>query len=111
MSHKEESLQVGVIGARIELEIVEYNSATNTDDVVDISTATDLTITVQRPDLTSFTRPATLSSNGLDGKMYILTVDGDLTLDGTYFAQGSVTSGAWSGPSTIGQFDVEKNLG
>lgn len=111
MSHTDESLQLGVVGAQIELQIIEYNSETDVDEIVDISLATGLSITVQRPDLTSFTRTALLSSTGLDGKMYILTLAEDLTMDGTYYIQGSLVSGTWSGPSSVGQFVVEVNLG
>lgn len=111
MSNSEETLQVGVVGAQIELQVVEYNADTDADDIVDISSATDLKITIQRPDITVFERTATLSSDGTDGKMQILTEAGDLTVDGSYRVQGSLTSGTWSGPSTVGQFKVEENLG
>ena len=107
----EESLQVGVVGAQIELQIVEYNADTKLDAIVDIAGGTGLTITIQRPDLTTLTRTAGLSTDGVDGKMSILTEAGDLTLDGTYYVQSFVTLGVWSGTSSVGQFDVEKNLG
>ncbi len=110
LSTTQESLQVAVIGARLEVEICEWDEDTRTDVIVDISGATTLQIIVKRPDATVFTRTAILSSTGADGKMYIVTIAGDLTIEGTYYIQGYLVTATWDGPSTIGEFEVHENL-
>lgn len=108
----EEVLQVGVVGAVIEAQVVEWSAESNQEEVVDMSSATDLVMKVQRPDNTIIARTALLSNDGTDGLVYIATVVGDLTMHGTYMMQVSFTlSNGWSGPSRINSFEVEPNLG
>ena len=106
-----ESLQVGAVGAQLEIQVYEYNDETRLDEIVDISGADTYSIVVQRPDETTFTRSATFSSDGTDGKIYIVTEATDLTIAGTYYIQGDISLSVWQGRSTIGQFEVKENLG
>ena len=107
---REESLQVGAVGAEIEVLIVEFDNETNADAPVDLSSATNLVIELKRPDNTTVSRTGILSTNGIDGKMYMLTIDGDINIDGTYYIQGKVVLTGWNGYSSIGKFEVNDNL-
>ena len=107
---KEESLQVGAVGAEIEVFIVEFDNETNADAPVDLSSATNLVIELKRPDNTTVSRTGIISTDGTDGKMYMLTIDGDINIDGTYYIQGKVVLAGWNGYSSIGKFEVNDNL-
>lgn len=95
------------IGLPIELRILNQDDA-----VVDISDATLLQITLKNPTQagTVSTKTAVLSSDGSDGKMRYVTVDGDLIYLGIWEAQGYVefNSGAQTYPTSIYKFKVEK---
>lgn len=66
--------------------------------VLDISSASPISIIFTMPDGTHFEREATLVTDGTDGKMKYLTVDGDLSASGGWTYQGRVTfiNGEWS---------------
>jgi hypothetical protein len=85
---------------------------TLTDDsvAVDISSATGLTIYIRQPDGTVLTRSGTLNGDGTDGKMYYLTVAGDLDTAGHYKIQGGVTLSSGSFYTSISAFKVHRNL-
>ncbi len=65
---------------------------TITDDgqIVDISSAISLSIFIKRPDGTTLDRTGTLETDGVDGKMYYITVAGDLNQAGIYKLQAVV---------------------
>jgi len=107
---REEILQVGAIGAQLEVLIQEFNNDTNTDMPADLSTATSLIIELKRPDNTKISKTGLLSTNGSDGKMYVVTIDGDINVEGTYYIQGYVASTGWEGYSSVGKFEVHDNL-
>jgi len=107
---REESLQVGSIGAIIEVLIQEFDNDTNTDIPSNLSSATTLTINLKRPDNTILSKAGTLSTNGVDGKMYVITGNDDINVEGTYYIQGFVVSSGWEGYSSIGKFEVHNNL-
>jgi hypothetical protein len=85
---------------------------TLTDDsvAVDISSATGLTIYIRQPDGTVLTRSGTLNGGGTDGKMYYLTVAGDLNAAGHYKIQGKVTLSSGTFYTSISAFKVHSNL-
>jgi hypothetical protein len=107
---REESLQVGAIGAKIEVLIVEFDNAANADAPVDLSSASTLSIRLKRPDNTTVSRTGIISTNGTDGKMHMLTIDGDINIEGTYYIQGKVIFAGWDGYSSVGKFEVNDNL-
>ena len=83
------------------------------DNVVDISSATGAhakLIIFKKPDATKVEKDTIFSTDGKDGKMRYVTVDGDLNLLGDWEYQGKVilTAGTWS--SDIYTFRVYRNL-
>jgi len=100
----DQKIFVGDVGTRVELEVFEGST------VVDISTASLITVRIQRPNLTSVSRAASLSTDGIDGKFYFEIISGDITLEGTYSVQVSFTLGSWVGSSSIVQFEVDSVL-
>jgi hypothetical protein len=111
MALAHESLQVGVVGAALQVAVEEWDNTLLQDVPVDISQAVTKEIIVQRPDGTTFTRSAVNTTNGTDGLMFIATIAGDITLEGTYYLQGRIAFSGWDGKSTIGEFEVHDNLG
>jgi hypothetical protein len=85
---------------------------TITDDgqVVDISSALALSIFIRKPDGTILNRTGTLETDGTDGKMYYLTVAGDLDVAGTYKLQGQVVLLTGSYYTNTANFKVHCNL-
>jgi hypothetical protein len=107
---REETLQVGSIGAKIEVVIQEFDNDTNTDIPANLSSATTLTVSLKRPDNTTVSKAGILSTDGYDGKMYIITEVDDINVEGTYYVQSHVISSNWNGYSSIGNFEVHDNL-
>jgi hypothetical protein len=101
----DQELQVGVVGAVIEVELQE-----NCVSAFPADTSTVKEITVKKPDGTTFTRAAAFTNDGTDGKVHILSEAGDLDISGTYHIQVNITIPGWAGPSEIGSFIVTDNL-
>ena len=101
----EEKIRVGIIGLPLEIEAV-----VNCTTIVQLQTSNVKNIIIVRPDGTNFTRAAIFTTDGTDGKIYILTVLGDLTMSGTYYIQAYLELPAWQGHSDIGEFEVFDNL-
>jgi hypothetical protein len=101
----EQEIRVGDIGTVLEVELLE-----NCVAGLPVNSATSKTITVVRPDKTSFTRAADFTTDGTDGKIYITTIAADLTMAGTYYIQAYIELASWEGNSGIGDFEVFKNL-
>lgn len=85
---------------------------TVTDDgqVVDISSAISLSIFIKKPNGTILTRVGTLETDGTDGKMYYITVSGDLDKAGSYKIQGQVVLPSGSYYTSTATFKVHCNL-
>ncbi|MDA3821423.1 MAG: hypothetical protein PF450_02260, partial [Bacteroidales bacterium] len=90
--------------------VQEFDNDTNTDSPANLSSATTLTIQLKRPDNTTVSKAGILSTDGYDGKMYIVTETDDINVEGTYYVQGRVISAGWNGYSSIGNFEVHDNL-
>jgi hypothetical protein len=95
----------GDVGTKLRVTVTDCGS------VVDISTATALSIFIRKPDGTVLSRTGTLETDGVDGQMHYITVAGDLDVAGSYKIQGRVSfaSGAIYNTS-IGNFRVECNV-
>ena len=95
----------GDIGTKLLITVTDCGT------IVDISTATSLSIFIKKPDGTILTRTGILETDGTDGQMYYITEAGDLDVAGTYKIQGRVSfaSGASYYTSTA-TFRVECNL-
>lgn len=85
---------------------------TVTDDgsIVDISSASSLSIFIKKPNGTILTRVGTLETDGTDGKMYYITVPGDLDAAGAYKIQGQVVLPSGSYYTSTATFKVHCNL-
>lgn len=110
------TLQVGDTGTKLLATIVEEDDS-GTLQPVDISSATGLEITIAREaendedtPTAPVTRSASLETDGLDGKLFILTEAGDIDAKGSWLIQGAATIGAWSGSSAVGRFRVAANI-
>ena len=101
-----EEIRVGDVGTALDVTI--KNSATGQAE--NISAATVKQIKLLKPNGQALTKPAVFVTGGVDGKLRYVTVDGDLNLAGTWKIQGFVTlpDGSWH--TTIGTFEVHKNL-
>lgn len=64
----------------------------------------------QPPSGISFIRPAVFTTDGTDGKMEYVTVDGDLSIGGDWKIQAYLVLSAWTGHSEIVQFKVYDKL-
>ena len=97
-------VHVGDVGTKFLVTIKENGVALN------ISTATVKKIRFRRPDNTTLDKTAVFETDGTDGKIYYLSIAGDLTIKGTWSIQGFITMPGWSGHSKIGSFMVNENL-
>ena len=74
------------------------------------TTATTKNFIFQRPDGTSFTKVATFTTDGSDGKIEYATVDGDLGKAGTWSIQAYVATSGGTWNSSVANFRVFENL-
>ena len=98
-----DEIREGDVGTVLEVEVRE-------DDVaLDVSDATTKQILLRKPDGTTVAKTATFSSDGTDGRIRYVTVEGDLTA-GRWAIQGKVVtpSGTWA--TEIEAFKVHPNL-
>lgn len=94
----------GDIGTKLLLTIKDDGS------IVDISSASSLSIFIKRPDGTILTRSGTLETDGTDGQMYYIVVVGDLNEAGGYKIQAQVSLSSGDFYSTTATFKVHCNL-
>ncbi len=97
-------VHVGDIGTKFLVTIKENGVA------LDISTASVKKIRFRRPDNTTLDKTAVFETDGTDGKIYYLSIAGDLSIKGTWSIQGFITmpSGSWN--SKIASFMVNENI-
>lgn len=112
MSHSNEVLHVDDAGVELVMVPIDQN-----DDLIDPSGADLLEIKIQRPDGTTVTRTATVTTAEVEGvdvpAMMIVTEAGDLNADGPkYRWQGHLVFPSGLDVHTkILTFEVEANLG
>lgn len=99
-----QNIQVGAINLSIELELRDGYTA------LDISGATTKQIIIDKPDGTNLIRDANFVNTGTDGKLYYLTVVGDLDQSGTYKIQSYIVIPGFTGYSAITSFEVYANV-
>jgi len=104
-----EEAHVNDIGTVFRITVYD-TSSTGTTSVADISSATTKKFTFKKPDGTTFERVAVFTSDGSDGQIQYLTVDGDLSGPGTWHLQAYVVTsdGTWN--TSVGYFKVNENL-
>lgn len=97
--------QENAIGVEFIL-VIKKNRATQ-----DISSATIKQIIFGKPDGTLSTKTANFVTNGVDGKLSYITIDGDLTPVGSWKMQANLElSGGFKGKTTIVYFSVSPNI-
>jgi len=94
----------GDIGTKLLITVTDDGS------IVDISSASSLSIYIKKPDGTILTRTGVLETDGTDGKMYYITVAGDLDRAGNYKIQGKVVLPSGSYYTSTATFKVHCNL-
>jgi hypothetical protein len=77
---------------------------------LDISSATTKQIIIHKPDGTHLIRDVNFVTDGTDGKIYYLTVTGDLDQSGEYMTQSYVDFPGFKGYSAITSFTVYANV-
>lgn len=105
-----EEAHVNDIGTIFRVTIFDTTS-TGGSVIADVSGASAITYTFRRPDGTTFNKTGTFTSDGTDGKVQYVTVDGDLNGAGTWSVQVLiVTSGGLSHNTTVATFRVFENI-
>ena len=78
--------------------------------VVAISTASTKQLIFKKPGGTILTKSTSFVTDGTDGKMQYVSVDGDLSDDGVWKMQGKVIIGGNTFSTDITSFKVYRNL-
>ena len=78
--------------------------------VVDISTASTKQLIFKKPGGTILTKSTSFVTDGTDGKMQYVSVDGDLSDDGVWKMKGKVIIGGNTFSTDITSFKVYRNL-
>ena len=94
------------VGTRFTVVIVDDD----TGEAIPLQQATVKNIAFKPPIEASFTREATLTTDGSDGSIYYDTVDGDLTPVGDWEVQGQVEGSTYENSSEIKEFKVLPKL-
>lgn len=79
-------------------------------EVVDISNASSLIVVLKKPDGESHQKTGTIYTDGTDGKMYYVSVNGDFNAAGNYKIQAIVTLNNGTFYSSISTFKVYCNI-
>jgi len=108
MSCSEQEIHYNDIGTVILVTVNDCVSGTST--VLDLSTATTLELIFKSPSGTSTTKTASLFTDGTDGKITYLSVDGDFNEIGTWRIQAKIAIGGGIFRSDVGTFKVYENL-
>ena len=108
MSCSEEQIHHNDIGTLFLVTVNDCVSGTST--ALDVSTATSLEIILKSPSGVASTKTATVNTNGTDGKIQYVTVDGDLNEVGTWRIQAKVSISGGVYRSDVESFKVYENL-
>jgi len=103
MSHAD--IRIGDIGTVFRLTIVD-----DVEDTVNVSSATTKTIRFSKPDGVSIDKPAAFFTDGADGIIQYVSVDGDLDVDGKWRLQAHIITPVGEWRSEIETFWVMENL-
>lgn len=94
----------GDIGTKLLITVIDDGN------IVDISTATSLSIFIKKPDATLLSKSGILETDGTDGKMHYFTIAGDLDIAGIYKIQGKIIFPSGSYYTSTATFIVNCNL-
>lgn len=88
-----------------------FRATIKEDDVaVPINDATTKEFVFQPPDGISITKTASFYTDGSDGIIQYLTVDGDMNVSGLWKLQARIVTPTWNGRSDMVEFKVFDNL-
>ena len=104
-----EQSHVNDIGTVFRVTVYDTTSTGGTT-VADIRLATTKQFTFKRPDGTTFDRVAVFTSDGSDGNIQYISVDGDLNIAGTWHLQAYVVTPAGNWKTEVGHLKVYENL-
>lgn len=93
----------------IRVVITALNGADNFAPV-DLSAATAITLLFKKPDLTTQSFVATLTTNGMDGKLSYNLNASDLDQAGYYYVQGNFSIAGVPKSTVLGSFKVSENI-
>jgi len=79
-------------------------------DVQDISTATTTQMIFVKPSQTKVTKDAEFTTDGTDGQIQYVTVEGDLDETGVWQRQAYIVMPGWTGHSDKSKVEVHSNL-
>jgi len=99
-------IHVGDVGTIIRLTVTEQDKVTP----IDVSTATTKTFYFRKPDGTKINKTAVFNTDGVDGKLKYVTVEGDIDMARTWQVQAYVEIGAAKYYSAKTTFTVQSNL-
>lgn len=97
-------IHVGDVGTQLIMTVKDDGA------VVDISSASSLTVILKKPDGQTYTKTGILLNDGTDGKMYYTSVNGDFNAAGSYKIQGIVGLSGGVYYTSISTFKVHCNL-
>lgn len=98
------NIQVGAIGLAIHYEVREgYN-------VLNVSSASAITVYIERPDHTLVTSSGSFLTDGTDGIIVYNTTGTDISQDGDYKTQLYFEIPTFKGRTTVTTFHVYPNL-
>ena len=104
-----EPAQVNDIGTTFRVTVYDSTS-TGDSTVADISTATTKQMIFSKPDGTTLTKTAVFGTDGSNGVVEYVSVDGDLNMAGTWHLQVYVVTPAGEWRTDVGHFRVYDNL-
>lgn len=79
------TVQKGDYGTKFRIQMLDESQG-----VQPINSALELVMIFYRPDGVQFERTASLDTDGLDGRMKYVTVDGDISMSGAWQVRGRV---------------------
>jgi len=97
-------IHVNDIGTQLVVTVYDNNS------IVDISAAAQLFIFLKKPNGTTYTKTASLYTDGTDGKMSYVATAGDFDVSGNYKIQGKVVLSGGTYYTSTATFKVHCNL-
>jgi len=105
MATEEDIIRLGDIGTAFEIGLTEDGNQFSIADALTVKQ-----IKFKKPDGTTVTKAASFTSDGSDGLLRYVTVDGDLDMTGAWQMQAYVEKLSWQGHSEIHYFHVHRNL-
>ena len=104
-----EEAHVNDIGTTFRVTVYDTTS-TGSLTVADISTATTKQIIFRDPNGGTLTKTAVFTTDGTDGQIEYVTIDGDLSIAGTWAIQANVVTSSSNHKTSVGKFRVFENL-